>query len=157
DATRALDLWQSVFGDRLAVEVQLHHAGRGEEALAGALVELADEAQVPWVVTNDPRYIDRPGRLVHEVLTSIRAGVTLDEATNRGLLLPNGGWRLEAPHEIERRWRGREDGVRESRRIAEACGFNLAWFRPPLPDFSLQARHDAPDIFLRKCVEEGAR
>ena len=39
EATNLLAKWREVFGARLAVEVQLHHAGRFEEALAGALVD----------------------------------------------------------------------------------------------------------------------
>jgi error-prone DNA polymerase len=157
EAARVLDRWRDVFGERLAVEVQLHHAGRGEEVLAGALVQLAESNGVPWVVTNDPRYVDRPGRLVHEVLTALRAGLTIDEATNRGVLLPNGGWRLESPKEMAHRWQGRDAGIRESRRIAEQCAFELKWLRPPLPDFSLQAGDENPNVVLRRHVFDGAR
>ena len=55
-AARMLSEWQEVFGERLAVEVQLHHTGGCEAALAAALIEIA-ESSVPWVATNDPRYI----------------------------------------------------------------------------------------------------
>ena len=37
---------------------------------------------------------------------------------------------------MAQRWKGREEGLRESVRIAEECtGFTLDWMRPPLPDF----------------------
>src|SRR6185503_3883790 len=39
NARRMLDEWRDVFGERLAVEVQLHYTGGAEGALAGALVD----------------------------------------------------------------------------------------------------------------------
>ena len=155
-AARLLTVWRELFGEHLAVEVQLHHAGRRGEALAGALIELADGARVPWVVTGDPRYVDRRGRLAHDVLTALRANVTLREATERGLLLPNGSWRLHSPAEMAARWAGREEGLEQSARIAAACDFDLAWLRPPLPSFPVPAGHDV-DSFLREKTFEGAR
>ena len=39
-----LDVWREVFGPYLAVEVQMHGAGRSEAALAGALIALAERS-----------------------------------------------------------------------------------------------------------------
>ena len=46
-ASRMLSEWRDVFGDRLAVEVQLHHAGGCESALASALIDLAKKHGCP--------------------------------------------------------------------------------------------------------------
>ena len=136
DAERCLARWREVFDRRLAIEVQLHHSGGGEAALAAELIELSEESGVPWVVTQDPRYIDDRGRLVHDLLTAHRYDLDVETAAERGLLHPNGEWRLLSPHAMAERWRGREEGLRESVRIAEECtGFKLDWMRPPLPDF----------------------
>jgi DNA polymerase III alpha subunit len=133
-AARHLAEWRAVFGEHLAVEVQLHHAGRADAALAGALIELAEREGVPWVATNNPRYVSDEGRLVHDVLTALRAGVDLDTGTTRGLLHPNDTWRLRAPAEMAALWRGREEGLAASVRIADRCrGFTLDWLRPPMP------------------------
>lgn len=155
-AERWVGTCRDVFGDRMAIEVQDHQTGGEERALAGALVALAERMGVPWVVTNDPRYIDDGGRLVHDILTALRAGMTLDEATARGILHPNDTWRLHAPDEMARRWAGCEEGLHESVRIASECDFELRWLRPPLPDF--------PEVFggdqmarLREEVYKGAR
>jgi len=155
-AARLLAAWREAFGGRLAVEVQLHHTGGEEAALAGALVELAERNRVPWVVCHAPRYVDGRGRLVHDVLTALRHGTTVDDAAARGLLHPNGEWRLLSPAEMARRWAGREQGVEESGRIAAACEFELEWLRPPLPHFPIPAGH-TDDTFLKARVDEGAR
>ena len=156
DAFRRLAEWREVFGDRLAVEVQRHEAGAHEAELADLLVHLADTLRVPWVVTQDPRYVDRKSRLVHDMLTALRADLTLAEAAKQGVLLPNGRWRLLSPEEMARRWAARPEGLAAAAAIAERCGFDLAWMRPPLPRFPVPDGH-TDDTFLRLCVEQGAR
>ena len=156
DAVRLLARYREAFPDRLAVEVQLHHAGRDEEALAGALIDLARRQRIPWVATQDPRYLDDESRLVHEVLTALRHGTEIVPATRRGLLHPNGDWRLLPPEEMARRWHGAEAGLRESERIAGECGFDLRWVRPPLPRFPCPEGHD-DDSWIRHLTFAGAR
>jgi len=157
-AERTLSLWREAFGERVAVEVQLHHTSGSEAALATALIELAERHMVPWVICHEPRYIDNESRLVHEVLTALRYNTTIDDALARGLLHPNGEWRLNSPEEMAARWKGREAGLVESERIASECDFSLEWVRPPLPDFPVpRGEGYTDDSFLREKVLEGAR
>src|SRR3954468_7009222 len=154
-AERTLCQWREGFGDALAVEVQLHHTSGSEAALAAALIELAERHRVPWVICQEPRYIDNESRLVHDVLTSLRYDTTIDDAVARGLLHPNGEWRLASPEEMAERWKGREAGLVESERIASECDFNLSWVRPPLPKFPVPGGF-TDDSFLRDRVLAGA-
>jgi len=155
-AARMLSEWREVFGERLAVEVQLHHTGGCEAALASALIDLAGKHKVPWIATNDPRYIDQSSRLVHDILTALRYDTTIESAMSQGLLHPNGEWRLLSPEEMAERWKGREEGLECSERIASECDFDLSWLRPPLPKFPNPP--GTSDIrFLREKVYEGAR
>ncbi len=156
DAVRLLARWRDRFAGNVAVEVQLHHVSGAEAALAGALVDLAERADVPWVAANEPRYLDARGRLVHDLQTALRAGVTVDEAAQTGLLLPNAEWRWKSPEEMAALWKGREAGLEESARIAAECSFDLRWLRPPLPRYPL-APGETEDGLLRHLVYEGAR
>ncbi|HEX6938781.1 MAG TPA: error-prone DNA polymerase [Longimicrobiales bacterium] len=156
EAAYQLGRWREVFGERLAVEVQLHHVSGGERALAGALIEQAERGRVAWVVTNEARYIDGRSRLVHDLLTALRHGENVDTAASSGHLLPNGEWRLKSPAEMAALWKGREAGLEASRRIALECDFDLRWLAPPLPRFPVPAGHD-DDSFLRELAYAGAR
>jgi error-prone DNA polymerase len=118
-------------------------------------VDLATSAETPWVVCNDPRYLDDNSRLVHDMLTALRAGVDLDRATERGLLHPNGEWRLRSPTETIEMWAGLEDGVEESARIASECDFSVRWLRPPLPAFPVADGVNVEE-YLRAQVYDGA-
>jgi error-prone DNA polymerase len=156
EAARLLARLREAFEGHLAVEVQRHHVSGAEATLAGALIELAGRVGVPWVVTHEPRYLDEQGRLAHDLMTALRAGVDVDTAARRGLLLPNGAWRLRAPEAMARAWKGREAGIDESARIAAECHFDLRWLRPPLPRLPLPPGQEEDD-FLRQLVYEGAR
>jgi error-prone DNA polymerase len=156
EAARLVAQWREAFGDHLAIEVQRHDVGPWERALADELIALAGHEGVPWVVANDPRYLDQRSRLVHDMLVALRAELTLEAAADQGLLLPNGRWRLVPPEEMARWWADRPAGLDESRRIADRCDFSLAWMRPPLPHFPVPDGH-TDDSFLRECVYAGAR
>ena len=113
DAVQLLNRWRDAFEPgALSIEVQLHYTGGHEAALASELIELANSEGLPWVATQDPRYVDERGRLVHDMLTALRYDLTIDVAAERGLLHPNGEWRLLSPREMAARWRGREEGLR---------------------------------------------
>jgi error-prone DNA polymerase len=159
NARRRLGEWRELFGEHLSVEVQLHYTGGHESALAGQLIALAGKCEVPWMVTHDPRYVDDGGRLVHDILTALRHETTLDDAMDRGLLRPNGEWRLRSPRSMAQRWRGRLEGLRETQRIVESCDpFTLDWMRPPMPDFRRAKEDERSDNeYLRDLAYEGAR
>ena len=101
EAARLLGEWREAFGaENVAVEVQHHAAGRGEEALAAALIELAECEGLPWMVAGDARYALPRERRALDVLTALRHECTIDEAAERGLLLPNDGWMLQPPQNV---------------------------------------------------------
>ncbi|HEX9108389.1 MAG TPA: DNA polymerase III subunit alpha, partial [Longimicrobiales bacterium] len=156
EAIFALERWKAVFGPRLAVEVQLHHVSGEEAALAEALVELAERGRVAWAVSNDARYLDANGRLVHDLLVANRADVDVSTAASWGLLLPNGEWRLKSPQEMALLWKGRDAGLAFTQDIAQDCAFDLRWVRPPLPKFPVPRGHD-DDSWLRELTYRGAR
>jgi error-prone DNA polymerase len=157
EAVFAMERWRAVFGSRLAIEVQLHHTGGSEAALANALIELADRSRIKWVATNEPFYLDGAGRLVHDLLTANRADVCVNTAASWGLLLPNGEWRLKSPEEMATLWKGREAGLETSCAIADDCAhFDLHWLRPPLPHYPNPDGHN-DDSHLRELAFAGAR
>ncbi|HSJ25959.1 MAG TPA: error-prone DNA polymerase [Longimicrobiales bacterium] len=157
EALFQLGRWRDLFGEWLAVEVQQHHVGGHEAALAAALIEVAERTQTRWCVSNDARYLDGAGRLAHDLMTANRADVCVHTAAAWGLLLPNGEWRLKSPAEMARLWQGREAGLDATREIALDCApFDLRWLRPPLPHFRVPPGH-TDDSWLRHLVFEGAR
>jgi error-prone DNA polymerase len=142
-----------IFGGRLAIECWDHGLAE-ERALLPELIDLARELHVPWVVTNDVHYARASGRVVHDVLASLRHQRTLDEMGTR--LRPNAEWRLQSPARMVERWRHHPDGIRATLAIAERCAFRLAELSPTLPAFPLPPGVSA-DEYLARLVAQGAR
>ncbi|HXT48975.1 MAG TPA: DNA polymerase III subunit alpha, partial [Gemmatimonadaceae bacterium] len=142
-----------IFGGRLAIECWDHGLAE-ERALLPELIDLARVLRVPWVVTNDVHYARASGRVVHDVLASLRHQRTLDEMGTR--LRPNAEWRLQSPARMVERWRHHPEGIRATLSIAERCAFRLSELSPTLPTFPLPPGVSA-DEYLARLVAQGAR
>ncbi len=152
-ARRIAGQLQDIFQDNLAIEVMDH--GLPEEAvLAGQLIGLAQDMNLPWVVTNNVHYARVTERLIHDVLTCLKHGVCLDDAGT--ILRPNAEWHLKSPDLMAQRWRHDLTGIRNSIALAERCEFRLEQLEAPLPRAQTPDDIDADD-HLKKLTWEGAR
>jgi error-prone DNA polymerase len=146
-----------IFGDRFFLELWDHRTHQ-EASLCADLLDLSRGTGIPWTVTHDVHYADASGRAVHDLLTCIRRESTLDEAHRRGWLRPSAEWCLQHPAEMARRWRGRPDGIRRTREIAERCaGFKLTEAPPIHPRFHLPEGWQSADQMLESLSREGLR
>lgn len=127
--------FQEVFEDRWYLEVWNHYIAQ-EQVIARRLLELSEEASIPWVVTNNVHYATPEKRVVHDVLTCLRHDVTLAQAGRR--VRPNGSWYMKSPAEMAHLWRDNLEGIRNTIAIAERCQFRLDKLRTPLPIFKLE-------------------
>ncbi|MGQ0552893.1 MAG: DNA polymerase III subunit alpha [Planctomycetota bacterium] len=122
----------------------------------GQLVQRERGARLglPLVVTGGVRFARRTDKPLHDVLTCVRHGVTLEEATTR--LLPNAEFCLRPVAELARLFRHCPAALTRSAEIAARCRFSLdrlAYRFPPLepPPGETQFSH------LHRLVQEGAR
>lgn len=76
-AAAQLDIWRSVFGSNLVLEV-VHHRARGDRQRAQAMLRFADEQGVPAVLSNAVRYVDALDAPTADVLDAARRLVPLD-------------------------------------------------------------------------------
>jgi error-prone DNA polymerase len=141
-----------IFDGRLAIECW-DHGLEEERALLAPLIEISRTLDVPWVVTNDVHYARRAGRVVHDVLSSLRHQRSLDQMGTR--LRPNAEWRLQSPARMAKRWSHHPDGVKATLAIAERCAFRLHDLHPTLPAFPLPPGVSA-DEYLERLVAQGA-
>jgi error-prone DNA polymerase len=153
-AARARLGWLAdVFRGNVAVECW-DHALAGERAVVPDLIALAGALDLPWLVTNDVHYATPQGRLVHDVLTCLRHGTTLDQAGT--LLRPNGEWYLRRPERLAHRWRHYPEGLAATLAVAERCTFRMGQLTPALPAFPTPPGVSADD-YLASLVAAGAR
>jgi error-prone DNA polymerase len=154
DPRAALDRLRALFGDgRLYVEIGRHYE-REEARRTHRLVDLARARGLPLVATNDVRHATASERQLLDALTCIGAKTTLDAAGRR--LLRNAERHLKAPAEMAALFRDLPEAVRNTRRIAERCGFTLADLGYRFPVFPLPSG-ETPIAHLRALAAAGAR
>ena len=143
---------KDLFDGRIAIECWDHELPEERET-SRALITLAHELDMRWVVTNNAHYVYPDDAIVHDVLTSIRHRRTLDEMGTR--LRPNAEWYLKGAAEMMERWRHAPEGIRESVAIAERCTFRLTEMETQLPPLQLPHGYDGDD-YLAELTFTGA-
>ena len=119
-----------VFGERGYLALSLRRRPRDLERLH-ALANLAGQARIATVATNDVLYHAKARRILQDVVTCIRERVTIDEA---GFLKERHADRyLKSPKEMARLFRLWPEAVARSAEIAARCTFSLDELRYQYP------------------------
>ena len=136
-----------------AVYLAAQHLYRGDDRKRmHRLSELAAQAGVPLVATNDVLYHTPERRRLQDVVTCIREGCTLAEAGFR--LTANAERHLKPPAEMARLFRDHPEALERTVEIAERCRFSLDELRYEYPDESRDGL--TPQDALERLAWEGA-
>ncbi|WP_084174321.1 error-prone DNA polymerase [Pseudofrankia saprophytica] len=154
DAARdSLDGLVARFGrDNVAVELW-DHAQPLDSARNDALYELAQEAGLTCVATNNVHYATPSAGRLAAVMAAIRARRALDEMD--GHLPPAGCAHLRSGDEMAGRFTRYPGAVAAAARIGAECSFDLRLVAPRLPDFPVPPGHTEAS-WLRLLTMQGA-
>jgi len=108
---------------------------------------------LPLVVTGGVRFASPADRPLHDVLTCIRHGTTLERARTR--LLPNAEFHLREPRRVARLFRHCPRALARTHQIAEQCTFRLDAVPYRFPPFEV-GPGETPFSRLHRLVHEGA-
>jgi DNA-directed DNA polymerase III (polc) len=117
--------YKKVFGDRYYIELQDHgHSDAPkfwpiQQKVNEAALKIADEMNIPAVVTCDAHYLKASDSEAHEILLCVGTGAYLSD-TNR-MSLSDFDLHVIEPDAIIKRWGDRPDLVRNSKNIADRC------------------------------------
>jgi DNA polymerase III alpha subunit len=142
-----------------------HHLLPDDDWLVAETALLAEEMGLPVVVTNDVHYSHPEGRELHDVLTAIRHGRTLDQL--RDLRHPSGEAFLKAAGELMALPPGNSgadartatawvEGIGNAGELAASCSVDLGFERYRFPGFPVPKSH-TPFSYLEELCHEGAR
>jgi error-prone DNA polymerase len=135
--------------------VEIHrHLDRRQAVTTRRLIDLAAAVGVPLVATNDVRHARPEDRRLLDVFTCLRLKATLDDAGRR--LVANAERHLKSAHEMGALFRDVPEAVRNTRQIADICGFTLENLGYRFPNVDLPPGRDAL-AHLGELVEQGAR
>jgi len=119
------------FGDAVYLGAQHRHRGDDRRRIDD-LAALAQRAGVPLVATNDVLYHHPDRRMLQDVVTCIRHGVTIHEAGLR--LEANAERHLKSAEEMTRLFADHPDAIRRTVEIADRCRFSLDEIKYEYPD-----------------------
>ncbi|MBP1748069.1 MAG: error-prone polymerase [Deltaproteobacteria bacterium] len=153
-AYEAAKKYAELFGkDNFYIELQGHLLPE-DRRLCHQLMDIAEVLGLKTVASNNVHYATRDGHTLHDVLTCIQHGVTLDQSalirrSNSEYYLKDHKQMMELP------WIPR-DAILRTEEIARRCAFNLDFSSFSYPDFPLPDNETATG-FLRKLAIQKAR
>lgn len=158
---------ESVAGSGFLIELS-HHLLADDDWLVAECARLADELGLPVVVTNDVHYARPEGRELHDVLTAIHHGRTLDTLADLrrpdGESYLKGGADLLAMPPSDAGGRAADPrtaaawvaGIANSVELARSCSIDLGFERYRFPGFPIPPAETAFSYLAQLC-HEGAR
>ena len=121
---------RDAFGDRASIAVHRHLVGDDRERARRAL-DLEKKYDVPIVATNLVCYASPDDKPMLDVVHCVREGVTLDKAGRA--LAPNAEACLKSEDDMKRLFLRLPRALERSRRIADACTFQLSELKYKFP------------------------
>lgn len=127
--------YKEIFGDRYYLEVQDHeHYWDEQKRVNDETIKLADELEIPLVVTSDAHYTRHEDKEAHEILLCVQTGSYLSDE-NR-FSLKNNDLYISDPKDIIERWINRRpDALLNTKKIAERCDVNIELGKILIPKF----------------------
>jgi DNA polymerase-3 subunit alpha len=142
---------EAIFERRLYVEIQ-RHGLESERAVEPALLELADEAGLPIVATNEPFFATREDYEAHDALMCIAEGRLVAE-TDRRQLSPE--HRFKTRLEMAELFADLPEAIEASIEVAKRCAFRPKTRNPILPRFTVGDKAADEGKELKKRAEAG--
>jgi error-prone DNA polymerase len=153
EAERLLHRISSMFSGRTHVELQRHHR-RDEAHRNHALAGMAARLRLPLLATNGVRYARAEDKELHDVLTCIREGTSVEKAGR--LLGVNRERYVKSASEMYALFADLPSALDHSWELSQTLAFTLEDLGYKFPDYPLP-QGETKDSFLRQLAETGAR
>ena len=141
---------ETLFGDRLYVELQRHGLAK-EREIEGALIDLAYDRGLPLVATNEPYFAALSDYDAHDALICIAEGAVVGQAGRRQLSPEH---RFKTRAEMLKLFADLPEATASTIEIARRCAYRPRTRAPILPAFTSGAAADEA-IELTLQAEEG--
>ena len=123
--------YRDVFGDRGYLLIELHR-GPDDSQWLERLQQISQRTRLPLLAAGDVHY-HTPARLpLHDVLTAIRYGVTVDQAGER--LFPNAQRHLKSLEQIAGTLSRVPQAIQRTLEVTDRCHFSLDELRYEYPE-----------------------
>ena len=142
EASRALEVWLELFGDRYYLELQRTGRPGEEDCIAGSLT-LAVKRGVPVVATNDVRFVGRDEFEAHEARVCIHEGTLLADAARPRRYSEE--QYLRSPEEMATLFADLPEAIDNSFELARRLNLEIRLGKPSLPAYPVPAGRTTED------------
>ena len=150
-AKGAVEQYASIFGDLYYIEIQDNKLPE-QEKVNRLLIELAKEASIPVVATNDCHYGEREDFHAHDVLLCVQTGKTVNEE-NR-LKMETDELYLKSAEEMVRGFDYCPGAVERTLEIADRCNLDIEFGKYHFPTFT-PPKEISLDDYLDELAHQG--
>ncbi len=151
-AAEVLGTYRDILGrDNVYLEIQ-DHAIDDERRIRGALIQLAADAGVPLVATNDCHYLRADDWRAHDALLCINTGKLVTDE-NR-MKYKEAEFHLRTYDEMRARFGDVPEALANTLRVAERCHVELRLDERHAPVYPVEPG-DTPEAMLRRLCDEG--
>ncbi len=151
--------YKEVFGDRYYLEIQDHghpaHTSKWaeQEAVNEQLLKLAQDLDIPCVVTCDAHYLNHKDQDAHEILLCVQTGSFLSD--EKRMSLKDFELHVTKPEEVIERWGDEHpELISNTKQIAERCDVQIELGSILIPKFPVPAGETEKSL-LHKLVWQG--
>ncbi|WP_110114100.1 DNA polymerase III subunit alpha [Bacillus sp. CGMCC 1.16541] len=153
EAEKSVQFFQHLFGENhFYLSVQQH--GHHNQPLQAKVIELARKSQVPVVVTNDVRYLEKEQHFAQDCLVAIKQGTELDDEQREKL--EGSEYYLKSKEEITELFLDVPEGLANTISIAERCQVELPLGANVLPKYPVPT-HQTANEYLKHLCEKGLK
>ncbi len=163
DYAKAVEIaqwYKRVFGDRYYLELQDHGHPESnthwdvQAKINDGLRRMAEELDIPLVVTCDGHYLTHDFQDAHEILLCVGTGSFLSD--EKRMSLKDFELHLTDPRDIIARW-GRElpEAITNTKQIADRCTVDIELGKILIPKYPLPEGETSEHSYLHKLVYRG--
>mgnify|MGYP001072076988 FL=1 len=150
-AASRCEVLQTLFGDRLYVELQ-RHGTPAERDAEGALLDLAYDRGLPLVATNEPYFANASDYEAHDALICIAESRVVAETDRRQLTVEH---RFKTRAEMAQLFADLPETLAATVEIARRCSYRPKTRAPILPNFTSGDEKSDETAELRKRAQDG--
>lgn len=138
-AKEIAEWYKKIFGDRYYIELADHgHPDHPkgwveQRQVNEQLIKLANELNLPCVVTCDAHYLKHQDQMAHEVLLCVQTGSFMSDEKRMSLL--EFDLHVTDPAEVIERWKEYPDYIKNTRAIADRCNVRIELGKILIPKF----------------------
>lgn len=152
EVKNVINEYQNIFGkENYFLELMDHNLSE-EKKVNASLIEIANEKNIPLVVSNDVHYNKQDDADVHDVLLALQTGTTVNDE-NR-LTFPNDNYYFKSSLEMYKLFPDIKEAYQNTLKISERINVNLEtnkFFLPNYPD----VEKDNEAKYLKKLCKKG--